>query len=365
MQKIYWLLILVPITLAVRYFAPSHQTLIFVLAASAMIPLAKLLSDSTEQTASKTGPALGALLNVTFGNAGELLIGFFALQSGLQQLVKASITGSILVNLLLTLGVSMLAGGLRKKTLSFNPLSARTQTTMLALAAISLILPAAFSLLGGAAVNSGVRDLSFEFSIVLAVLYGLSLLFTLKTHQHLLTPDKPSEGEGHEATWSMPRALAMLVLSAALVAWMGEVLVGSIEAASKSLGMSDLFAGLVVIAIAGNAAESTAAIRSALNNRMDLSVGIAAGSSIQIALFVAPLLVIASHWIGSTPMDLVFTTAELVALVLTIAITGQIAGDGESNWFEGVQLIAVYLMLAVMFYYLPGHEQGVIPPTPH
>ena len=165
MQKIYWLLILVPITLAVRYLAASHQTLIFVLAASAMIPLAKLLSDSTEQTASKTGPALGALLNVTFGNAGELLIGFFALQSGLQQLVKASITGSILVNLLLTLGVSMLAGGLRKKTLSFNPLSARTQTTMLALAAISLILPAAFSLLGGAAVNSGVRDLSFEFSI--------------------------------------------------------------------------------------------------------------------------------------------------------------------------------------------------------
>jgi len=356
MQKIHWSLILVPVALAVRYLAASHETLIFVLAAIAMIPLAKLLSDSTEQTAYKTGPTLGALLNVTFGNAGELLIGFFALKAGLQQLVKASITGSILVNLLLTLGISMLAGGIRKKTLSFNPLSARTQTTMLGLAAISLVLPAAFSLLGGAATGSGVRDLSLEFSIVLAILYGLSLLFTLHTHEQLLTPHKAEEGDAPEGTWSTARALTTLVVSAALVAWMGEVLVGSIEAASRSLGMTELFAGLVVVAIAGNAAEATAAVRAALNNRMDLSVGIAAGSSIQVALFVAPLLVIISQWVSPRPMDLVFTPVEIVALVLAVVITSQVASDGQSNWLEGAQLLAVYVMLAVMFFYLPAGE---------
>src|SRR5205085_390554 len=180
----------------------------------------------------------GALLNVTFGNAGELVIGFFALQAGLQRLVKASITGSILVNLLLTLGISMLAGGLRKKTLKFNPLAARTQTTMLALAAISLILPAGYSLLGGTAARSGMGDLSLEFSVVLLVIYGLSLVFTLHTHQQFLAPPKSDDAESGEAVWSAARALSVLILSAVFVAWMGEVLVGSIEAASRSLGMT-------------------------------------------------------------------------------------------------------------------------------
>lgn len=278
MQKIYWLLILVPITLGVRYLTSWNGTLIFLFSAGAMIPLAKLLSDATEQLSFRTGPTLGALLNVTFGNAGELVIGFFALQAGLQRLVKASITGSILVNLLLTLGISMLAGGLRKKTLKFNPLAARTQTTMLALAAISLILPAGFSLLGGTAARSGMGDLSLEFSVVLLVIYGLSLLFTLGTHEQLLVPPKTDETTSGEAAWSARRALMALIVSAVFVAWMGEVLVGSIEAASRSLGMTDLFVGLVVVAIAGNAAESTAAVRASLKNRMDLSVGIAAGA---------------------------------------------------------------------------------------
>lgn len=362
MQKIYWLLLLVPITLGIRYLTSWNGTLIFLLSAGAMIPLAKLLSDATEQLSSRTGPTLGALLNVTFGNAGELVIGYFALQAGLQRLVKASITGSILVNLLLTLGISMLAGGLQKKTLKFNPLAARTQTTMLGLAAISLILPAGFSLLGGTAARSGMGDLSLEFSAVLLVIYALSLVFTLRTHQQFLTPPKGDESTSGEAVWSAHRALTVLIVSAALVAWMGEVLVGSIEAASRALGMTDLFVGLVVVAIAGNAAESTAAVRAALKDRMDLSVGIAAGSSIQVALFVAPVLVFLSEWIGSGPMDLVFTPIEIGAIVLAVVIAAQIASDGESNWLEGAQLVAVYVMLAVMFFYLPEPEQASVSP---
>jgi Ca2+:H+ antiporter len=354
MSKIYWLLVLVPVTLAVRYMAPDREILIFALSALSMIPLAKLLSDATEHLAARTGPVFGALLNVTFGNAGELVIGFFALREGLQRVVKASITGSILANLLLTLGISMIAAGARTKTLRFNPLGARTQTTMLALAAISLILPASYALLGGAMAGAGVGDLSLEFSVILLATYGLSLLFTLHTHHHLLTPGKKGEEpKQDEEIWSAPHALIVLALSAIFVGWMAEVLVGSVEVAAKALRMTDLFVGLVIIAVAGNAAESAAAIRAAMRNRMDLSVGIAAGSSIQIALFVAPGLVILSHWVGRAPMDLVFTSIEIIALVLAVAMTSQIAADGESNWLEGVQLLAVYIMLAVMFFYLP------------
>jgi Ca2+:H+ antiporter len=363
MEKlIYWLLILVPLTLAVRFGFPEHHTLIFGLSALSMIPLAHLLSEATENLAVRTGPTFGALLNVTFGNAGELVIGFFALREGLQNIVKASITGSILVNLLLTLGISMIGGGLRHKTLKFNALGARNQATMLALAAIALIFPAAYQMLAGNEAGAHEADLSLEFAVVLLITYGLSLLFTLHTHRQLLSA--APEQTGHEESWSASKSLLLLVLSAVFVGWMGEVLVGSVEESSKSLGLTDLFVGIIIVAVAGNAAESTSAIRAALKNRMDLSVGIGIGSSLQIALFVAPGLVILSHWVARTPMDLVFTPAELVALVLTIAITGQIAGDGESNWFEGVQLIAVYLMLAVMFYYLPTQGQTAISAAP-
>lgn len=351
-NKIYWLLVLVPITLAVRYTIPGSQTLIFALSAASMIPLARLLSEATENLAERLGPTLGGLLNVTFGNAGELVIGFFALQHGLHRIVKASISGSILVNLLLTLGISMLAAGVRNKTLKYNPLSARTQATMLLLAAVSLIFPAAYHFLAGPNSSRREADLSLEFAVILLLTYGLSLFFTLHTHRQLLAvhiEEKPNQSE----RWTATRAYAMLALSAVAIGWMGEVLVGSIEVASKALGMTDLFVGIVILAIAGNAAESTSAVRAALQGRMDLSVGIGAGSSIQIALFVAPCLILLSRFVGPGPMDLVFTPAEVLALVLAIAVTTQIAGDGESNWLEGVQLIAVYIMLAVIFFYLP------------
>jgi len=353
-NTLYWLLLLVPFTLGVHMVRPSAHILVFVLSALSMIPLAHLLSEATENLAGRAGPTLGALLGVTFGNAGELLIGYFALREGLQGVVKASITGSILVNLLLTLGVSIVAAGSRKTTLKFNALNARTQATTLALAAVSLALPAAYHWLSGDVAKRREADLSFEFAIVLIATYALSLLFSLRTHRQLLTaPDHPSGGEEHEP-WTTKRSLSLLLASAVLVGWMSEVLVGSVEAASRSLGLTELFVGLVIVAIAGNAAESTSAIRAAMKGQMDLCVGIGIGSSIQIALFVAPGLVLLSHFVAAQPMDLVFTPAELVALLLTISITGQIAGDGDSNWFEGVQLLAVYFMMGVMFYFLPG-----------
>ena len=351
-NKIYWLLLLVPITLAVRYTSPGSQTLIFALSAASMIPLARLLSDATENLAERLGPTRGGLLNVTFGNAGELVIGFFALRQGLHRVVKASISGSILVNLLLTLGISMLLAGVRKKTLTFNPLSARTQATMLLLAAVSLIFPAAYHFLAGPAAARREADLSLEFAVILLLTYGSCLLFTLHTHRQLLAVQTPAEHTG-DAIWTCSRAFTILALSAVAIGWMGEVLVGSIEAASRALGMTDLFVGIVILAIAGNAAESTSAVRAALRGRMDLSVGIGAGSSIQIALFVAPCLVLLSRFVGPGPMDLVFTPVEVLALVLAIAVTTQVAGDGESNWLEGVQLLAVYIMLAIIFFYLP------------
>lgn len=351
--KINWLLVLVPITLVVRYTVPNRGVLIFVLAALSMIPLAKLLSDATEHLAARTGSTLGALLNVTFGNAGELVIGFFALRAGLQTLVKASITGSILVNLLLTLGLSMLAGGLRTKTLKFNPLAARTRATMLLLAAISLILPAGYSHFARNR-SPGLSGLSLKFSVVLLLMYGLGLFFSLHTHEDLLNPGRVDEAAGSEIRWSVTRGMVILTVGSLLVGWIGEVLVGSIDHAATSLGMTELFVGLVIVAAAGNATESTAAIRAAMKNRMDLSVGIAVGSSIQIALFVAPVLVVLSRFVGPRPMDLVFTPVEIVALVLTVVIVGQIASDGDSNWLEGAQLVAVYIMLAVLFFYLPA-----------
>jgi Ca2+:H+ antiporter len=356
----YLILIVVPVAIAMNFLMPERHTLVFAMACASMIPLAWLLSESTEQLATRTGPTVGALLNVTFGNAGELVIGFFAMREGLQQVVKASITGSILVNLLLSLGVSMIAGGMRHKTLSFNPLGARTQSTMLALAAIALIFPAAYHFLVGSNFAARESDLSLEFSIVLLITYALSLLFTLYTHRDLLAVHGTEEAETHEV-WTTWASVAALAVSAVLIAWIGEILVGSLQPAARMFGFSDFFAGLVVIAIAGNAAESTAAIRAALRNRMDLSVGIAVGSSIQIALFVAPALIVASHWMASSPVDLVFTPIELLALVVAIGITAQVAGDGDSNWLEGVQLVVVYILIAAMVFSLPPQTSAAVP----
>jgi len=351
-SKVSILLLLVPLTIVAEFFFVQHRTAVFFLSAFTMIPLAHFLSESTEHLAVHTGQTIGGLLNVTLGNAGELLIGYFALRHGLDGVVKASITGSILGNLLLALGLSIVTAGARKKTLKFNALAARTRATMLALAGLSLILPAAYHYAVTSRTAGQEADLSTEFSVILLITYGLSLLFTLRTHNQLLSPPRETGDRG--AVWTKKSAVTVLLLSSVFIGWISEILAGSVEAAAKQLGLSDLFVGVIVIAIAGNAAEGLSAIRSALAGRMDLSVGISLGSSTQIALFAAPALVLISRFTGHGPMNLLFSPIEITALVLAMAITGQIAGDGDSNWFEGVQLLAVYLMLAAMFFLIPS-----------
>jgi Ca2+:H+ antiporter len=351
-----WLLVFVPIVVGLHYLRPESHTLIFITASLAIIPLAGWLGRATEHLAEKTGEGIGGLLNATFGNAAEMIIAIMALRQGLFDVVKASLTGSIIGNVLLVLGVAILAGGLKFRTQKFNPTGARVQSTMLTLAAVGLIVPAAFHYLGGPAAAAQEFELSLEISLVLLTTYALSLVFTLHTHKQFFQGSSAEAAEVHEGghhPWSLTKSMVVLGVATALIAWVSEMLVGSVEEAAKTFGMTRIFVGVIVVAIVGNAAEHSTAILVALKNRMDLSLGIAIGSSIQIALFVAPVLVLLSYILAPRPMDLVFTPAEVLAVGLAVAITGQIAGDGESNWIEGVQLLAVYIILGIIFFFLP------------
>lgn len=349
-----WLLVFVPATVVLHYSQPDSHLATFACACLAILPLAGWLGTATEHLAERTGEGIGGLLNATFGNAAELIIALAALQRGLFSVVKASLTGSIIGNILLVLGASFLAGGMRYQTQRFSAHGARSQATMLTLAMIALIVPAAFHYLGGSNIALHEADLSFEISIVLLVTYALSLVFSLRTHKQLFSGTAEPEDHGdHGPKWSLARALGTLGVATALIAWMSEILVGSVEHAAHQLGMTSVFVGVIVVAIIGNAAEHSTAIMVARKNRMDLALGIAVGSSIQIALFVAPVLVVVSRWIAPRAMDLVFTPAEVVGMALSVVITAQIASDGESNWFEGAQLLAVYLIMALLFYFLP------------
>jgi len=355
-----WLLIFVPITFFLEFSGSDKHSLLFILACLSIIPLAGWLGHATEHIAEKTGEGIGGFLNATFGNAAELIIALMALNKGLHDVVKASLSGSIIGNILLVMGASFLAGGLKHKTQKFNASGARTLATMLMMASIALIIPAMFHylVLGS---NNAVRlenDLSLEISFVLLVIYGFSLLFSLRTHKHLFSEPKEiieTENTDHKTGtgWSMKKSIFVLATATGLIAYISEILVGSIEHAAKSFGMTSIFVGVIVVAIIGNAAEHSTAILVAMKNRMDLSIGIAIGSSVQIALFVAPVLVLASYFLGPTPMNLVFSPAELIAIIAGVAIISQIAGDGESNWLEGLQLLAVYLILGIVFYFLP------------
>ncbi|MCS7026401.1 MAG: calcium/proton exchanger [Bryobacteraceae bacterium] len=349
-----WLLVFVPLAGWLEHSSPGAHAAIFLTACLGIIPLAGWLGHATEHLAARAGEAVGGLLNATFGNAAELIIALIALRKGLYGVVKASLTGSIVGNVLLVLGAACLAGGVKFSVLRFNAAGARSQASLLMLSAIALIMPAAFHYLGGAQALEKEAGLSLEIAIVLLVTYLASLLFTLRTHKSFFQSAAEIEevDTAHEP-WGIKKSLLVLMVSTALVAWMSEVLVGSVEQAAHSFGMTSVFVGVIVVAIVGNAAEHSTAILVAMKNRMDLALGIAIGSSIQIALFVAPLLVIASYFVGPRPMDLVFTPAEVVAVVLSVAVTAQIAGDGESHWLEGVLLLAVYLILGIVFYFLP------------
>lgn len=348
-----WLLIFVPISAWLHYGQKDAHTATFICACLAILPLAGWLGKGTENLAHHTGEAVGGLLNATFGNAAEMIIAIAAMRNGLYDVVKASLTGSIIGNVLLVAGLSMLAGGLKFKTQTFNRMAAQNQATMLLLAAISLILPAAFHYLAGPAGVPKENDLSMEISIILLVVYVLSLVFSLVTHKQLFGGEGGEAHGGESEPWSKGKSMAVLAGATALIAWVSEILVGSVEHAAHSFGMTSVFVGVIVVAIIGNAAEHSTAILVAMKNRMDLAMGIAIGSSIQIALFVAPVLVLLSYFIAPSPMNLVFTPAEVIAITLSVLICAQVANDGESNWMEGVQMLAVYAIMGVVFYFLP------------
>jgi Ca2+:H+ antiporter len=345
-----WLLPFIPIAIGLEYLAPERYLLVFVTSCLAILPLAGWMGHATEQLAERMGEGVGGLLNATFGNAAELIIALAALRAGLHDVVKASIAGSIVGNILLVLGAAMLAGGLRHREQHFNPAGVRSQATMLTLAAIALILPAAFQVAAGAT-PEGLARLSVSISVVLLLVYLLFLVFTLVTHSGLFAGSHvPEEGK---APPSVSRAALTLAVATAGIAWISEILVGAIEPTAHEFGLSNVFVGVFVVAIVGNAAEHATAISAAMKDRMDLSVSIAIGSSIQVALFVAPVLVVASLFLGPTPMDLAFPAGLVLIVLLSVLITGQVAGDGRSDWLKGLQLLAVYLVFGLAFLFLP------------
>ena len=359
MRPIHYLGVFIP-TAVVLEIAGATPLLIFSAAALGVIPCAAVMGEATEAIAARTGPGIGGLLNVTFGNAPELIIAFFALKEGLQEVVKASIVGSIIGNILLVLGAAMLVGGWNREKQTFNKTAAGAQSGMLLLALCALILPAIFQLVHGGGLpavgdervdfGSDLEHLSFAVAIVLMVSYGAGLLFSLKTHRKVFNPYEGEE-EDHAGGWTIRKSLVLLGISAVLVGVMSEVLVGSITEASEEIGLSEFFVGVFIVAIVGNAAEHWVAVLVAAKDKMDLAVGIAIGSSAQIALFVAPLLVLGSFVIGPDPMALVFNGYELGGLLFAVLIANFLTQDGESNWFEGVQLLALYVVLGLVFYY--------------
>ena len=352
-----WLLLFIPVALALEHFGASHP-MVFFAAALAIVPVAALIVRSTEQIATYTGPTIGGLLNASFGNAPELIVALVALRAGLLDMVRASLIGGILANLLLALGLAFLIGGVRHRVQTYNASAARLYGSMMLIAAFSLIVPSTFSrfLAPGETVRAEAL-LNFGLAGVLLVAYGLYLLFQLKTHPDEFAGQPGSLSDDphpHEARWSLPRALASLLVASVLAAWMSEILVGAAQGTGEALGMSEVFIGVVFLAIVGGAAGPPAAVVMALRNKVDLSMGIALGAAIQIALFVAPVLVIASVFIAPEPLELSFTRAEVGALFMGALIGAVVSGDGRSNWFKGVQLIAVYLIIALMFYFIPG-----------
>ena len=356
--SINWLLVFIPITLVLEHAGGVSPPVIFFSAALAIIPIAALIVRSTGQLATYTGDAVGGLLNATFGNAPELIIALVALKAGEMEMVRASIIGAILANLLLALGIAFLIGGIRHKNQVYNKDASRTYSTMMLLAALSLAVPSAFSRYF--APDETIRQealLNVWIAAALLGLYVLYLFYSLKTHPGSFASAGGQEGHGHHhegERWSMPRALASLVVASLLAAWMSEVLVGAADGTGKALGMSSVFIGIVFLAVVGGAAESGSAIAMGAKNKPDLSIGIAMGSSIQIALFIAPVLVFASYFIAPVPLELSFGRAEVGSLFIAVIVGAFVCSEGQSNWFKGVQLILVYLIFALMFYFMPG-----------
>jgi Ca2+:H+ antiporter len=345
----------------------AAPTLVFFASALGVIPTAALMGRATEELAERSGPGIGGLLNVTFGNAPELIIALFALNAGLHEVVKASIMGSIMGNALLVLGASAFIGGLRRERQYFDATAATSQSAMLLLAAAAMLMPAVFELVEGQGlpgpdeerINYGgtVESLSYAVALVLIGTYVAGLFFSLKTHRDLFNPVAHSDDDpdpiqhGDEEPWTVRKSVTMLAIAGVAVGLMSEILVGSITEASESVGLSEFFIGVIVVAIVGNAAEHWVAVLVAWKDKMDLAVNIAIGSAAQIALFVAPVLVLCSLFIGPHPMALVFNGFELAGVVLAILIASHVTNEGETTWFEGLQLLAFYAVLGLAFFF--------------
>jgi Ca2+:H+ antiporter len=356
----YILLVFIPISIAAEFFDWGTLT-IFITSGLAIVPLAIWLSTATEEVAIATGPSVGALLNAVFGNATDLIITLVALKEGLVNIVKASITGAIISNLLLAMGLSMLLGGLRYKEQQFQPIVARVNGSAMTLAVIALVLPTMVINTSNGVAPAAIRNLSLTVAVVLIVVYGLTLVFSLKTHSYLYDvglvdlESKKSQGAGDESTAHKPNIglwAGVLVASTATVAFESEIFVGVVEEATKGLGLTSLFTGVILVPLIASAAEYFTTVSLALKNNMDLSVSVAMGSSLLAALLVAPILVLVGMAIGQ-PMDLNFNPFEVVAVAIAVIVVNFISLDGRSNWLEGVLLIATYIILGAAFYFHP------------
>lgn len=373
----------IPLAFLVHYFLgkdkPWEPQATFVLAALGVIPLAHLMGEATEHLAERTGPTLGGLLNATFGNAAELIIGVIALSKGYNEIVKASLTGSILGNLLLVAGAAMVAGGWRREKQVYARGAVEANAGLLVVAVAAMLLPAIYDLtvhrMNDPQLAEHEERVSIGTSIVLLVVYAFGLLFTLRTHAHIFTrqpatgpEDKPGFSAVHPSGWTVRRSIIVLLLASVGVGVVAELLVGAAEKTAHNWGWSPVFVGVILLAIIGNAAEHSTAVMLAMRDDMDTAMTICYQSSLQIALFATPFLVllswamVSSGWIkdAHTPMNLVFTPMEVVAVMLTVGIVYVLGVNGESNWFEGVLLLALYLILGIAFFYIPGgHDPGV------
>jgi Ca2+:H+ antiporter len=346
-----WLLVFVPAVFAAESLFPERHTLLFLLSVLAIVPLAGLLSHATESVAAKTGDSVGGLLNATLGNLTELVIALTALRAGQYMLVKASIAGAIVTNSLFMLGASFLLGGIKHHLQEFNRVNARVQSGLLFLATIALLIPSAVGQVDSAPAAAFAQSLSVSLSVLLIAAYALGLLFSLKTHREMFASDEKEEG--HEAPWPIGLALSTLAGVTVVVALVSEVFVESVQAASVELGMTPAFVGFIVVALVGAAAEMASAFSGALKDRLDLSVGIALGSAAQIALFVAPVLVLLSYVLGPSPMSLQFWPGAMLMMLIATMTAFQVTNSGRSAWFVGALVIMVYLVFAMTLYLLP------------
>jgi Ca2+:H+ antiporter len=347
MKILKYMLIFIPVSFIAEFMHVSSSTM-FILAALSIIPLAGLMGEATEEIAFYSGPKIGGFLNATFGNATELIISFFALKEGLFEVVKSSIAGSVIGNILLVLGASMLAGGIKHKTQKFNKKVVEVSSSMLLFAVVGLCVPALFThTVDTNLLNTRYEGLSIIVALIMFSIYILSLIFSFFTHKDIYTGNYEEEGS---AKWTLKKALLVLIIATILIAMESEFLVSGIEPITKGFGLSEFFVGIILIPIIGNAAEHSTSIVMAMKNKMDVSIEIAIGSSLQIILFVAPVLIFLS--LLFTPMSIIFNEFELISLIVAVLIANRVSNDGESNWLEGVQLLAVYAIIAASFFIL-------------